>query len=70
MAKNKCSKQLYRILEGLLEYFPKDRYGYHDLQIILDRHYGRNMHEVIQIQLSVNGDTDRKTESKRGGGGD
>lgn len=33
-----------KTLHGLLGFFPDQRYSYADLEVILDRHYKRDMH--------------------------
>lgn len=43
----------------MLEYMPGNRYGYHDLEVKLDQHYKRNIHEPLEINIET------RTEEKK-----
>lgn len=59
MAKENCTRQLHGLLGKLLEYMPGNRYGYHDLEVKLDQHYKRNIHEPLEINIET------RTEEKK-----
>jgi hypothetical protein len=49
--KGRYSLEFLEVLYKLVEYFPKDRYGYLDLKDKLDTHYSRQLMPINTKQL-------------------